>query len=121
MVTTLRAVQANFDLSEEKPKKMNNSKNEAVVAPIIVSSTSPNSYLGVLANGAASWSGSDVVGEVGGHQYWVSGWKGTGLTVAHAGVDQMGAFTCAATVTADGHVEGWRRGKSTGLQIHAGI
>lgn len=35
MVTTLRAVQANFDLSEEKPQKMNNSKNEAVVAPII--------------------------------------------------------------------------------------
>lgn len=54
------------------------------------------------------------MGEVGGHQYRVSGWKSAGLAVAHAGVDQMGAFTCAATVAADGHVEGWRRGKSTG-------
>lgn len=56
------------------------------------------------------------MGEVGGHQYRVSGWEGAGLTVAHAGVDQMGAFTRAATVTADGHVEGWGReegGEST--------
>lgn len=48
------------------------------------------------------------MGEVGGHQHRVSGWEGAGLAVAHAGVDQVGAFTCAATVTADGNIEGWR-------------
>lgn len=48
------------------------------------------------------------MGEVGGHQHGVSGWEGTGLAVAHAGVDQVGAFTCATAVTADAHVEGWR-------------
>ncbi len=48
------------------------------------------------------------MGEVGGHQHRVSGREGAGLAVAHAGVDQVGAFACATTVAADGHVEGWR-------------
>lgn len=47
------------------------------------------------------------MGEVGGHQHRVPGWEGAGLAVAHAGVDQVGAFARATTVTADGHVEGW--------------
>lgn len=51
------------------------------------------------------------MGEVGGHQHRVSGREGAGLAVAHAGVDQVGAFTCATAVTADGHVEGWRAGR----------
>ena len=51
------------------------------------------------------------MGKVGGHQYRVSGREGAGLAVADAGVDQVGAFTRATTVTADGHVEGWRRRK----------
>lgn len=48
------------------------------------------------------------MGEVGGHQHRVSGWEGAGFAVAHAGVDQVGAFACATTVTADGHIESWR-------------
>lgn len=47
------------------------------------------------------------MGEVGGHQHRVPGWEGAGLAVAHTGVDQVGAFARATTVTADGHVEGW--------------
>lgn len=72
----------------------------------------PTPHLGVLADGAASRSGGDVVREVGGHEHGVSGREGAGLTVANARVDQMGAFARAAAVTADGHVEGcrgWRR------------
>lgn len=53
------------------------------------------------------------MGEVGGHQYRVSGREGTGFAVADAGVDQVGAFTSATTVTADGHVEGWRMKEKT--------
>lgn len=44
--------------------------------------------------------------EVGGHQDRVSGRKGAGLAVTHAGVHLMGAFTGASPVAADGHVEG---------------
>lgn len=51
------------------------------------------------------------MGEVGGHQHRVSGREGARLAVAHAGVDQVGAFTRAASITADGHVEGWRGGE----------
>lgn len=51
------------------------------------------------------------MGEVGGHQYRVSGREGAGLAVADTGVDQVGAFTGAATIAADGHVEGWRKRK----------
>lgn len=48
------------------------------------------------------------MGEVGSHQDGVSGRESTGLTVANAGVDEMGAFTRATAVAADGHVECWR-------------
>lgn len=75
----------------------------------LLSSTTaaPSPHLGIFADGAAPRGGGDVVGEVGGHQHRVPGWEGAGLAVAHAGVDQVGAFARAAAVTADGHVEGW--------------
>lgn len=56
------------------------------------------------------------MGEVGGHQHGVPGREGAGLTVAHTGVDQVGAFTCAATVTTDGHVKGWGGGHDRGMR-----
>lgn len=68
-------------------------------------------HLCILADGAASRGGGDVVGEVGGDQYGVSGGEGAGLAVADAGVDQMGPFARAAPVTADGHVERWELDK----------
>lgn len=55
--------------------------------------------------------------EVGGHQYRISGREGAGLTVAHAGVDQVGAFTRPAAVTADGQVEGWRKGRGRSVCV----
>lgn len=50
--------------------------------------------------------------EVGGHQHRVPGWEGARLAVAHTGVDHMGALTRAAAVTADCHIEGWRKRSS---------
>lgn len=49
------------------------------------------------------------MGEVGGHQHRVARREGTGLAVAHAGEDHVGALAGAAAVTADCDVEGWRR------------
>lgn len=72
------------------------------------------SHLGVFADGAAPGSGGDIVGEVGGHQYRVSGGEGAGLAVAHAGVDQVGAFAGSPAIAADGHVDGWRRRRRRG-------
>lgn len=50
------------------------------------------------------------MGEVGGHQHRVPGREGAGLAVTHTGIDKVGAFTCAPTVTADCYVEGWSVG-----------
>lgn len=55
--------------------------------------------------------------EVGGHQHRISGREGAGLTVAHAGVDQMGPLTRAAAVTADGQVKGWRIGRGRSVSV----
>lgn len=60
------------------------------------------------------------MGKVGGHQHRVPGWKGAGLAVAHAGVDQVGSLAGSPAVTADGHVEGCRRREDGGMNEGGG-
>lgn len=107
VVATSRAVQANFDLRGDEPGSMNNGVKKELTTDFSSTTAPLFPYLSIFADGAAARSRSDVVGEVRGHQHRVPGWEGARFAVAHAGVDQVGAFACATTVTADGHVKGW--------------
>lgn len=89
------------EYQESELKKKTTTKKQASHLP------QRHPHLGISADGAAARGRGDVVGEVGGHQHRVPGREGAGLTVTHTGIDQVGAFACAPTVTADCYVEGW--------------
>lgn len=116
MVTTSGAVQANFDLKTSGKTWVPRRIKEKTKTKQASHLPQRHPHLGISADGAAPGGRSDVVGEVGGHQYRVPGREGAGLAVTHTGIDQVGAFTRAPTVTADCYVEGWGWSKKITLE-----